>query len=321
MRSQLSGRLLVIYGAIAANFFIAVAKFIAAYFSGSSAMLSEGIHSMVDTGNELLLLLGVKRSNKPADEQHPFGYGKELYFWSLIVAIALFGIGSGMSIYEGITHLLHPTEITDPTWSYIVLGIAFVAEGISWIIALKELLASKNRDRSFWQALRISKDPSVFTVFCEDSAALAGVVVAFLGVYLGHTLNNHYFDGSASIVIGLILAAVALFLIYEGKHLLVGESADPQIVRHIHEIANTDPAVADLRRPLTMHFGPDQVLLNLDIKFRPNLSVAELENAVDRLEMKIRQAYPEIKRIYLEAQSFKGRGDLSDSTEDGETPK
>jgi cation diffusion facilitator family transporter len=306
MPSASPERPVTVYGAMAANAVIAVSKFAAAIISGSSAMLSEGIHSVVDTGNELLLLLGIHRSQKPADELHPFGYGKELYFWSLIVAILLFGLGGGMSIYEGITHLQHPAVIRDPTWNYVVLGIAFVAEGTSWAIALKKLLEKKKKGRGLWQALRASKNPAVFVVLAEDSAALAGIVVAFLGVLLGHRLQNPYLDGAASIIIGLILTAVAGFLAYESRDLLVGESADAEVVQSIRTLAEADPAVVGVARPLTMHFGPDQVLLNLDIEFRPHLSASEVTAAVDRLEAKIRSEWPSIRRIFIEAESLKG---------------
>jgi cation diffusion facilitator family transporter len=304
MSSDGSENPIVVYGAIAANFTIAVAKFVAAYFSGSSAMLSEGIHSLVDTGNEALLLLGIHSSRKPADELHPFGHGMELYFWSLIVAIALFGIGGGMSLYEGITHLRRGTEVADPRWSYAVLAIAFVAEGSSWTIALRTLLRER-RGRSLWRTIRYSKDPAVYTVLAEDTAALLGVLVAFSGVFIGHRFKTHYADGSASIVIGMILAAVALFLAHESKSLLTGESADARIIVRICELAQADPAVDRVRRPLTMYFGPREVLLNLDVEFQPELSAREVTEAVDRLERRIRQEEPVIKRIFIESESLK----------------
>ena len=296
---------LAIYGAMGANLLIAVTKFVAAGFTGSSAMVSEGIHSAVDTGNQLLLLLGLKKSRKPPDTNHPFGHGKELYFWSLIVAVALFGIGGGMSVYEGITHLIHPNPLEDPTWNYATLGLAFVFESVSWWIALKEL-REQIGDRGLWKSLRTSKDPSLVTVFFEDSAALAGLVVAFLGVFLGHRLNSPTADGLASIAIGLILAAVAVFLVRESKGLLLGESADPAVVQDIHEMARSLPAVADVRCPLTMHFGPQEVLLNLEIDFRPGLPPGEITQAVNRLEQEIRERHPEFKRIFIEARALQG---------------
>jgi cation diffusion facilitator family transporter len=294
----------VVYGAIAANFTIAVAKFVAAYFTGSSAMLSEGIHSLVDTGNESLLLLGIHRSKKPPDALHPFGHGMELYFWSLIVAIALFGIGGGMSFYEGITHLQNGVEVADPRWSYAVLAIAFIAEGTSWTIALRNLLKER-QGRSLWHTIRGSKDPAVYTVLAEDSAALLGVVVAFLGVFIGHRFETPVADGGASIIIGMILATVALFLAYESKSLLTGESADVGTIRRICELAQADPAVEGVRRPLTMYFGPREVLLNLDVQFQPQLSAREVTQAVDRLESQIRREEPAIKRIFIESESLK----------------
>jgi cation diffusion facilitator family transporter len=305
--SGTSERAITVYGAIAANAVIAVSKFTAGLISGSSAMLSEGIHSVVDTGNELLLLLGIHRSKKPADELHPFGYGKELYFWSLIVAILLFGLGGGMSIYEGITHLQHPAVIQNPTWNYVVLGIAFIAEGTSWAIALKKFLTNKRRGRGLWQALRASKNPAIFVVLAEDSAALAGILVAFLGVLFGHRLQDPYLDGTASIIIGLILVTVAGFLAYESRDLLLGESADADVVQSIRKLAGADPAVLGVSHPLTMHFGPEQVLLNLDIEFRPDLSASEITAAVDRLEAGIRKERPSIKRIFIEAESLTGQ--------------
>jgi cation diffusion facilitator family transporter len=304
--SGASERPITVYGAIAANAVIGVSKFAAGIISGSSAMLSEAIHSVVDTGNELLLLLGIHRSRKPADELHPFGHGKELYFWSLIVAILLFGLGGGMSIYEGISHLRHPAVIKDPTWNYVVLGVAFIAEGTSWAIALNKLLKRKKAGQGIWDAVRASKNPAVFVVLAEDSAALLGIVVAFLGVLLGHTLSNPYLDGAASIIIGLILATVAGFLSYESRDLLVGESADADVLQAIRRLAEADPAVVGVSRPLTMHFGPEQVLLNLDIEFRPDLSASEITAAVDRLEAGIRKERPSIKRIFIEAESLKG---------------
>jgi len=296
---------LAIYGAMGANLLIAITKFIAAGLSGSSAMLSEGIHSAVDTGNQLLLLLGLKKSRKPADDSHPFGHGKELYFWSLIVAVALFGIGGGMSIYEGITHLLHPHPLEDPTWNYVVLGLAFLFESVSWVIALKEL-RPKIGKQGLWRSLRSSKDPSIVTVFFEDSAALAGLIVAFLGVLLGHRLNNPYADGIASILIGVILALVAVFLVHESKGLLLGESTDPATVEDIRAMARELPAVADVKWPLTMHFGPEEVLLNLQIDFRPGLPPGQITESINRLEREIREKHPEIKRIFIESRLLQG---------------
>ncbi len=282
---------------------IAVMKFAAAALTGSSAMLSEGIHSLVDTGNGGLLLLGISLSQKPPDAAHPFGHGKELYFWSLIVAVTIFGVGGGISIYEGILHILHPQPLQDPTWSYVVLGLAFVFEAIVLYIALKQFLILKG-EQGFLQSVRTSKDPTTFVVVFEDAAALLGLVVAFLGIYLAHRLENPYLDGVASVVIGSILCAVAGFLAYESKSLLIGEGADPRTLEAIRRLAEADPAVERIERPLTMHFGPDTVLLTLDVLFGKNVPASEVESAVLRLEKAIQGEYPEIQHIFMDARSL-----------------
>jgi cation diffusion facilitator family transporter len=295
-----------IYAAVAGNLAIAVMKFAAGAFTGSSAMLSEGIHSLVDTGNGGLLLLGIRLSQKPPDAAHPFGYGKELYFWSLIVAVTIFGVGGGISIYEGILHLLHPAPLQDPTWSYVVLGLAFVFEGIVLYVALKQFLAEKG-EQGIWDSIRTSKDPTTFVVVFEDTAALLGLMVAFLGVYLAHRLENPSLDGAASIVIGSLLCAVAGFLAYESKSLLVGEGADPRTLERVSRLAEADPAVERIERPLTMHFGPDTVLLTMNVRFRDGVSASEAEAAVLRLERAIQDRYPAIKHIFIEARSLGAR--------------
>jgi cation diffusion facilitator family transporter len=292
-----------IFAAISANLAIAITKFIAAAISGSAAMLSEGIHSLVDTTNELLLLLGIRMSQRPADESHPFGYGQELYFWTLIVAIFIFAIGGGMSIYEGISHVRHPSPLEDPMWNYIVLVLAIAFESFSWSVAFKEFLPSKGK-QTFWQAIRASKDPTIFTVLFEDSAAILGLLVALLGIFLSQLFHNPYLDGIASIVIGIILAIVAMLLAYESKGLLVGESANKQIVNNIRVIAKTDSAVQAVMRLLTMQLGPHEVLLNLEIQFCKHLSAEELASAVDRLEEKIKRQHPDVTHIFIEAKSL-----------------
>jgi len=294
-----------IYAAILGNFAIAVTKFSAAAFTGSSAMLTEGIHSLVDTGNGGLLLVGIGKSKKPADAAHPFGYGKELYFWTLIVAMLIFGVGGGVSIYEGILHLLHPNPLEDPFWNYVVLGIAIVFEAIVFMIAFKQFQALKGEE-STWQAIRRSKDPTTFTVLFEDAAAMLGLIAATVGIFLGHQFNNPYFDGAASIVIGLILATVAFFIGYESKGLLVGEGADAATLQSIKKLAESDPTVTNVERPLTMYFGPHTVLLTMDVEFRDNLSGAERDAAVQRLEKVIREKHHDINHIFIEAKSLSG---------------
>ena len=295
-----------IYAAMAANFAIAVTKFFAASVTGSSAMLSEGIHSVVDTGNELLLLLGLRLSQKPADDSHPFGYGQELYFWTLIVAIFIFAIGGGMSIYEGIEHVRHPEPLGDPRWNYGVLAFAVIFEGYSWNVALQEFLATKN-EGSLWDAVRASKDPTIFTILFEDTAALVGLFVAFVGVLGGHLLNNVYLDGVASITIGVILCGVAFLLASESKGLLIGEGAKPEVVANIRQILHEDPAVDRVIKVLTLHFGPQEILLNLEIEFVNNLGTDELEITIERLEKAIRSQHSEIQNIFIEAKSFSSR--------------
>jgi cation diffusion facilitator family transporter len=292
-----------IIAAIVGNLAIAATKFIAASLTGSSAMLSEGIHSLVDTGNGGLLLLGVRRSMKPPDDSHPFGHGKELYFWSLIVAIFIFALGGGMSVYEGVTHLAHPHQLEDPMWNYVVLGLAIIFESLSFYFAFKAFRGEMG-NQGVLQTVRASKDPTTFTVLFEDTAALLGLLVAFVGIFLGHEFENPYLDGVASITIGAILGVVAIFLAYESKGLLIGESVDPQTLESVRAIAGADPSVVEVRKALTMHFGPNDVLLALDIRFQKELTSTDIAAAIDHLEKKIRDRHAEIKRIFIEAKSL-----------------
>jgi cation diffusion facilitator family transporter len=291
-----------VYAAIAGNLAIAATKFVAAAFTGSSAMLAEGVHSLVDTGNGALLLLGLRRSRKPADAAHPFGHGKELYFWTLIVAIMIFAVGGGVSIFEGIRHLRRPVAIEDPAWAYGVLAFAMLFEGGSWLVALKEFRAQK-KENSWLGAVRASKDPTTFTVLFEDSAAMLGLVFAFLGVFLGERFDNPYFDGAASIAIGALLCGVAWFLAHESRGLLVGEAVDPRIRKSLCEIAEADPQVRRVVRLLTMHLAPRDVLLTLELEFERG-SGADAAAAVDRIDKIIRRRHPEIRQIFIEAQSL-----------------
>jgi cation diffusion facilitator family transporter len=296
---------ITVFAAMGGNLFIAAVKFVAAAFTGSSAMLAEGIHSVVDTGNQVLLLLGLHRSRRPPDELHPFGYGKELYFWSMVVAVVLFAAGGGMSVFEGITHLKHPRPISDVVWNYWVLGLSALAEVGSWGVAMRELLRA-HPHTDIWHAFRSSKDPGVFVVLVEDTAALLGLLAAFLGVYLGHRYDNPNFDGAASIVIGLILGTAAILLIRESKALVVGERASRATVRSIREIVAADAAVTQAEAPLTMHFAPNDVMLAMGIRFKRELDANGLALAIDRIESAIRERHPEITRIFLEAEALKG---------------
>ena len=292
-----------IFAAIAGNLVIAATKFVAAAFTGSSAMLSEGIHSLVDTGNGALLLLGVRMSKKPPDATHPFGHAMELYFWSLIVAILIFALGGGMSVYEGVIHIAHPNQVKNPAWNYAVLGFAIVFESISFYFAIKAFLKEKG-DQGIWETVHASKDPTTFTILFEDTAALLGLLVALAGIFLGHQLNRPYLDGVASITIGVILGVVAGFLAYESKGLLIGEGVSPQTLDSIRAIAGADPSVVEVRKALTMHFGPNDVLLTLDVRFQKDLKSGDIASAINRLEAKIRDRHPEIRHIFIEAKSL-----------------
>jgi len=293
-----------VYAAIIANFLIAVSKFVVAGITKSSAMLSEGIHSVADTGNQALLLLGIRLSKQPANEDHPFGYGKELYFWSLIVAIILFGVGGGMSLYEGIIHIQHPVLVKNPTWNYIVLGVAVVVEAIAFAIAFRALAASAG-EKNMWQAAISSKDPTIFIVLFEDAAALAGLLVAFLGVFFAQRLGLPVLDGVASILIGVILMGIATLMAFESRKLLIGEAADPAITSSITDIVSQDEDIQEVLRPMTMHLGPEEVLLNMDLVFKEGLSTGSIAAAIDRLETKIRKRHPRVKRIFLEAETLR----------------
>jgi cation diffusion facilitator family transporter len=291
-----------IVAAIVGNIAIAVIKFVAAGLTGSSAMVSEGIHSLVDTGNGILLFHGLRRSVRPADKEHVFGHGMEVYFWSLIVAISIFAIGGGMSAYEGILHIIHPSEMGTAYVNYIVLGLSMVFEGLSFSVAWRAFRTNKG-SRSVVAAIRRGKDPSLFTVVFEDSAALAGLLVAFVGVLLSDLLELPVLDGVASVVIGLILVSAAVWLAAESRSLLVGEVADPEIVAALRECALTDPAVVDLGEVLTMHLGPDQVLLNIEVQFKPGILVEEVDASIRRIEARIQIPYPQVTHIFVEVRN------------------
>jgi len=295
-----------IYAAIGANLAIAISKFVAASISGSSAMLSEGIHSVVDSGNGVLLLYGLKRSKKGPDEFHPFGHGKEIYFWSLVVAVLIFAIGGGMSFYEGIIHIQHPEPIGDPTISYIVLTLAIIFESFALFLAVKSFNKVR-RGKNFLKAIQTSKDPASFAVILEDTAALVGLLVAMLGVFLSHYLGEPIYDGIASVVIGVLLTIIALLLAYESKALLIGESAEPEIRQSIYELAMKDPAIFRMYDPVTLHFGPEVVLLALDAEFENELTADDIEDSIIRIEKAIKEEHPIVKRIYIEAKAVSTR--------------
>jgi len=295
-----------IFAAIIGNLLIAVTKFIASALTGSSAMLSEGIHSVVDTGNGGLMLLGIKKSQKPPDEAHPFGHGRELYFWTLIVALSIFAVGGGVSIFEGVKHIQNPVEIENPVWNYSVLGLSFVFESISWFYGWKAFRNTRN-GQTILKTIHTSKDPTSFTVLLEDSTALLGLIIAFLGVFFGHYYNFPLFDGIASVVIGVLLCLVALFLGYETKGLLIGESVDPETIRGVRRIAEAEPKVEKAVKILTIHFGPNEVLLTLELQFVKDISATDLRVAIRRIELDVKKKYPDVTRVYFEAESLSVR--------------
>jgi len=293
-----------IYGAIIANTAIAVSKFVAAFFTGSSSMLSEGIHSLVDTGNGILLLFGIKRSQKPADEKHPYGYGNEVYFWSFVVAVLIFSLGGGIALYEGIEHLFHPRQLENVIWNYVVLILALVFEGYALSVALKEFNQTRGR-KSFLRSLIDSKDTSTAAIVIEDSAALIGLVIALVCLLLGQLTGIPYFDGIGSVLIGLLLIGVSLFFAVECKDLLVGEGLIKEDVAKVMNVLAQEKNITAHKRPLSLYFGPKEVLINLDVNFKDELTADEIELTIDRIESNIKQQLPMVNRIFIEAETIK----------------
>lgn len=295
------GSKFVIYTALAGNLGIAAARGGAALWTGSSAMLSEAIHSLVDTGNQGLLLYGLHRAAHPPDATHPLGYGRELYFWTFIVALLVFALGAGISMYEGISHIRHPVPVENPAVSYVVLGLSFLFEGGSWWAALKEFQAAKG-DSGYLQAIRLSKDPTTFTVLLEDSAALLGLAIAFAGILAAQILDLPQLDGVASIIIGIVLALTAMLLARETKGLLIGEAADPALERAILALAAAETGVERVNGALTVHMSPDQVVVNLSVEFHDDLSASDMELAVERMERRITEAHPQVSAVFVRPQ-------------------
>jgi cation diffusion facilitator family transporter len=297
----------VIFAALAGNAAIAATKFFAAFFTGSSAMMSEAIHSLVDCGNQILLLYGLKRAALPATPEHPFGFGLQLYFFTFVVAVAVFGIGAVVSIWEGIEKILHPAALENAWVNYLVLGLSVVFEGAVWVLALKEF-NSKRGKLGLFDAIHRSKDPTVFTVLFEDSAALFGLVVALTGIGLSQWLDLPVLDGVASVVVGIILTGTAGMLAYESQSLLTGESADPKTRDGIADIVRKEAGVERLNQNMTMHFGPNDIFVALSLDFHNNLTAAEVENTVSRIESAVKGAYPQVTHVFIEAQSFEAHG-------------
>jgi len=289
-----------VFAAIAANLGIAAMKFVVAAVSGSSAMISEGIHSLVDTGDGVLLWLGLRRSERPPDERHPFGHGKELYFWTLVVAVMVFAVGGGMSVYEGILHLIRPRATQHDLWTYAVLGGALIFEGTSWMFAWRAF-QKERRGRPIWETIASSKDPSSFAILFEDSAALAGLVVAFLGIWTSARFGTPIPDGLASIAIGAILMTTATLLARATLRLVVGQSADPKLERAIREFVARDTTVERVGRILTVHFGPETIVAQVEILFAPQVSADGAARAIDRIEDGLKKDHPQLKQISIEA--------------------
>ena len=300
---------LVLFSALAANLGIAVAKFIAAAITGSSSMLTEGFHSVVDSLNQILLLYGQRQGRKPPDEAHPFGYGRELYFWSFVVAILIFAVGAGVSIFEGWAHIKQPEPLSNPLINYIVLGVAFAMEGGSWFVAMREFAAA-NRTGGWWRAVRRSKDPAGFIVLFEDTAALAGLVIAGVGVWASHAFHDPRIDGAASIVIGVLLGVVAAFLAREAKGLLIGEGASPEIVARVRAIVDGNPAITTVNHVRTIHTAPTSIFVAISADFRDSLTMGEAETLIEQIEADLKRAIPELSSIYIRPEKREDAGTL-----------
>ncbi len=294
-----------IYAALAGNLAIALTKFGAAFWTGSAAMLSEAIHSTVDTGNQLLMLYGLRRSARPATAAHPFGFGLELYFWTFVVAILIFGLGAGVSVLEGIDKIRAPHPVSDTLVNYVVLGVSFVFEGASWLVAFRAFRA-QSKTVGLLEAVQRSKDPTVFTVLLEDSAALAGLLIAGVGLACAEVFHLPILDGVASVLIGLVLAGVAWFLAAECKGLMLGEAADPVVREGLRGIASGSPGVRDVNEVLTMHFGPRDVLAAISLDFDDGLPAEAVERTVSDVERRIKTTFPQVRRIFVEVQSRAG---------------
>jgi cation diffusion facilitator family transporter len=294
-----------IIAALIGNLLIAIIKGVAAAITGSSAMISESIHSLVDTGNEVLLLYGQHRSSRAPDEVHPFGYGRELYFWCFVVALLIFALGAGISIYEGIIHIRHPEAITRPMVNFVVLGLAFIFESVTWWVAWRGFQRARGGG-SFWHVVRASKDPTNFMVLFEDSAALVGIVIAAVGTAHAVEYDAPWVDGTASILIGLVLAAVAVVLARESKALLIGERADPVLQNAIRDAAESEPCVRGVGRVLTTHMAPDQVIATMDVEFDDELAIPDVEKLIGRIEGALRRRHPELSQVFIRPQPQRG---------------
>lgn len=289
---------IVIYAALGGNLLIAFTKLTAALWTGSSAMLSESVHSLVDTGNQGLMLYGIHRAEQPPDKMHPLGYGRELYFWSFIVALLIFALGAGISLYEGVAHILAPTAVTNPLVNYVVLGLSFAFEAVSWTVAWREF-AKQRGTLGVFDAVTRSRDPTAFLVLFEDSAALIGIVIALAGTFAAEMLAMPELDGAASVGIGLVLAATAALLARESKSLLMGEPAREAVVQSIREISRNQPGVSGVGRLITVHMAPNQIVASMDVDFRDDLRASDVEALVSRLDRELKSTHPEIIALFV----------------------
>lgn len=288
----------VVIAALAANLAITITKFIAAALSGSTALFAEGVHSIVDTGDSGFILLGLALSKRPASREHPYGQGLQVYFWTLVVAMSIFGMGGGISIYEGILHVTRPHAIEAVTWAYGVLAASFVFESVSWVISWRGFREARN-GRGVWASIKRAKDPTTFVVVLEDSAALIGIVIAAAGLTLTRFFGISEADGIASILIGLLLVSVAAILGKETWSLLLGEAATPELVHSIRDMARNEPGIVDAHLPRTMHFGPEAVHVDLDVEIDPAMQAGELVKIVNQLEAKVRERHPVVHRLQV----------------------
>jgi cation diffusion facilitator family transporter len=288
-----------VIAAIAGNLAIAIFKFIAAAFSGSAAMLSEAIHSIVDTGNGTLMLVGMRRSRKPPEPDHPFGFSHELYFWTLMVGVLIFGLGGGMSIVSGVMHIRSGKPLEDLVWNYAVLGVAAVFEAVSWLFGWRAF-KKEMHGRGVIETIVETKDPTTFSVLLEDTAALLGLVVAFLGIFLGSTFGMPWLDGAASILIGLLLCVVAAIMVNESRQLIVGEGVSKTTLDDIRRITLADPAIESVGRLRTLYFGPEDVMLVMEMHMREDAEVGEVRQTTARLKKAIRGKYPKVRRVYFD---------------------
>lgn len=292
-----------IYGALAANMLIALTKFIAGGFTNSASMMAEGIHSVVDSVNQLLLLYGIRRSRKAPDQSRPFGYGKELYFYSFIVSILIFGLGGGISIYQGIQHIMHPQALGNPFWNYVVLGVSVLFEGASLLIAAREF-DKLRAGQSWWDAIVRSKDPSSFLVLFEDSAAVLGLLIVFICMAMAHAYQVNWLDGVATLLVGVLLVGVSYILARESRSLLLGEGIAPETRTLIRQLAEKDAAVVHVLSILSTYQSPDEIVLMLVIGFRPDLDTEDITDAIDRIRESIKKQYPLVRYVIIQPQDF-----------------